>query len=302
MVKSDEVPSGLGISITVEPKEAEDRDKIAEGLGKLVSEDSSLYIGVDEETGQIVLHGVSELHLETTLYRLTHEYGANVIQGNPQVNYRETIDDEIDIEFEYVHKKQSGGAGQYAEVVAKLRSNKSSSGFKIINSIRGGDIPQEYIPGIEKGLLHAIKSGALAGYPVVDIEVEIIGGTFHDVDSSVFAFEICARRWFVDVMKYLKHRNKLYLVEPIMKVEVLSPVEYRDSILGSLNSRRGQVTGDGDDMGDKCIINANVPLSEMLGYTQTLRDMTQGRATFSAVFDYYDKVPINIQDALLENV
>jgi elongation factor G len=286
------------ISIAIEPKEMKDRDKMSIGLGKLVSEDPSLRVSFDEESGQTILSGMGELHLEIILDRLKREHKTEVTQGKPQVAYRETVAEGVEYEHEYVHKKQSGGAGQYAKIIAKLRTNRDGSGFKFINSIRCGSIPNEYIPGVQKGLEESIKRGALAGYPVVDIEVELIDGAYHDVDSSVMAFEICARNWLSDVMKTLHKQSKVYLIEPIMSVEVITPEDYNGDVIGNLNSRRGQIC-DSELKGNAYSIKANVPLSEMFGYINDLRGRTQGRATFSMSFSFYDKVPNNIQESLL---
>jgi len=286
------------ISIAIEPKEAKDRDRMSIGLGKLCSEDPSLRVSCDEESGQTILSGMGELHLEIILDRLKREHKTQVNQGKPQVAYRETVAQGTEFEHEYVHKKQSGGAGQYAKIIAKLRSNKDGSGFKFINSIRCGSIPNEYIPGVQKGLEESIKRGALAGYPVVDIEVELVDGAFHDVDSSVMAFEICARNWLTDVMKKLHKESKVYLIEPIMAVEVITPEDYNGDVIGNLNSRRGQIS-DSELRGNAYLIKANVPLAEMFGYINDLRGRTQGRATFSMGFSHYDKVPNNIQETLL---
>jgi elongation factor G len=232
------------------------------------------------------------------LDRLKREHKAEVKQGCPQVAYRETIDDEIEFDHEYKHKKQSGGSGQYAHVKAKLRKNKAGIGLNFINKIVGGAIPKEFIHGVEKGLYESIKAGAIAGYPVVGVEVELYDGTYHDVDSSVLAFEICARNWFTEAMKKLKEQKKFFLMEPIMKVEVSSPSEYQGSIAGSLSSRRGHITDTESRGGNSVIIKGDVPLAEMFGYIQTLRGMTQGRATFSMTFGFYERVPTNIQDNL----
>ena len=291
----------LVISITIEPKEAKDGERIYMELDKLVSEDASLFLAFDEDSGKAILSGMSELHLKTTLDRLIHEQGINIIQGKLRVNYRETIADGLDFEYEYTHKKQSGSAGQYARILATIRSNKSCAGFKLINSIRANEIPSEYIPGIEIGLIKASKSGILAGRQVVGVEVELKDGAYEDVDSSIMAFEICAKNWFVNVMGHLKHQEQLYLIEPRMNVEVILPEEYIGEVKGHLNSKRGQITNVYPCGESAYAIQANVPLYEILGYNQTLNDLTQGCASFSAVFDRYDKVPIYIQNAFLEN-
>ncbi len=286
------------ISIAVEPKDTKDRDKMSIGLGKLVSEDPSLSISFNEESGQTIISGMGELHLEIVLDRLKREHKAEVKQGQPQVAYRETIDESAELDHGYTHKKQSGGAGQFAHMKAKVRRNKEGNELKFINKIVGGSIPKEYIPGVEKGLNESMKSGVIAGYPVVGVEVELYDGSYHDVDSSVLAFEICARSWFTEAMKKLKNEKKFYLMEPIMKVEVSTPVDYQGSIAGSLSSRRGCITDTESKGGNSVIMKADVPLAEMFGYIQSLRGMTQGRATFSMTFGYYEKVPSNIESEL----
>lgn len=286
------------ISVAIEPKETKDRDKMSIGLGKLVSEDPSLRVAFDEESGQTILSGMGELHLEIIIDRLKREHKVEITQGKPQVAYRETIDASVDFENEYVHKKQSGGAGQYAKVVAKIRSNRDGCGFKFINSIRCGSIPSEYIPGVEKGFEESVKRGALAGYPVVDVEIELVDGAYHDVDSSVMAFEIAARHWFTETMKKLQFQGKVYLIEPIMSVEVITPEEYNGDVIGNLNSKRGQIC-DSELRHNAYIIKANVPLAQMFGYINDLRGRTQGRATFSMFFSHYEKVPSNIQEEIL---
>ena len=287
------------ISIAIEPCEAKDRDRFSIGIGKLVSEDPSLRVHFDEESGQTILSGMGELHLEIILDRLKREHKCVVTQGQPQVAYRETIAESTCLEHEYTHKKQSGGAGQYGKMVAIIRSNRDGSGFKFINSIRGGAIPSEYIPAVEKGLRSSILRGALAGYPVVDIEVELVDGAYHDVDSSAMAFEICARVWLTDVIKKLTATNKAYLIEPIMAVEVITPEDYNGDVIGNLNSRRGQIC-DSELRGNAYLIKANVPLAGMFGYINDLRSRTQGRATFSMSFNHYDRVPFSIQEGLLK--
>jgi len=286
------------ISVAIEPKDTKDRDKMSIGLGKLASEDPSIRLAFNEESGQTIISGMGELHLEIVLDRLKREHKAEVKQGCPQVAYRETVSDDAELDHPYTHKKQSGGAGQYAHMKAKVRKNTESNDLKFINKIVGGAIPKEYIPGVEKGLAESMKNGVIAGYPVVGIEVELYDGSYHDVDSSVLAFETCARQWFKEAMKKLKNEKKFFLMEPIMKVEVTSPMDYQGSIAGSLSSRRGCITDTESKGGNSVIIKADVPLAEMFGYIQTLRGMTQGRATFSMTFGFYEKVPTNIQDSL----
>jgi len=239
------------------------------------------------------------LHLEIVIDRLKREHKVEVKQGAPQVAYRETIDDNAEIDLGYQHKKQSGGASQFASMKAKMRKNKDGNDLKFVNKIVGGAIPKEYISGVEKALQDSMKSGAIAGYPVVGgIEVELYDGSYHDVDSSVLAFEIAARHWFTEAVTKLKEQKKFFLMEPIMKVEVMSPVEYQGVIAGTLSGRRGQITDTEARTGNSMVIKADVPLAEMFGYIQTLRGMTQGRATFSMHFGYYEKVPTNIQESL----
>ena len=286
------------ISIAIEALTAGERDRLSIGLGKLASEDPSLHVCHDEESGQTIISGMGELHLEIVIDRLNREHKAEVKRGDPQVAYRETVDDNAELDLGYQHKKQSGGAGQFASLKAKMRKNKECNELKFINKIVGGSIPKEYIPGVEKGLKDSMKSGAVAGYPVVGIEVELYDGSYHDVDSSVLAFEIAARHWFTEAMTKLKEQKKFFLMEPIMKVEVTSPMEYQGTIAGSLSSRRGQITDTEVKTGNSVIVKADVPLAEMFGYIKTLRGMTQGRATFSMSFGYYEKVPINIQESL----
>lgn len=289
------------ISVSVEPKDTKEKDKMGIGIGKLCQEDPSLSASFDAETGQTILKGMGELHLEIIIDRLKREHKVEVKQGQPKVSYRETIDENASYEEVYTHKKQSGGSGQYASMKAIMRKNKIDPSLNFINKIFGGAIPKEYIPGVEKGLEESMKSGVIAGYPVVNIEVELIDGAFHDVDSSVLAFEICAKHWFTEAMKSLKAQKKFFLMEPIMKVEVSSPADYQGSIVGDLNSRRGCITETETRGGNSIIIKANVPLANMFGYIQTLRSMTQGRATYSMTFDHYEKVPESIQKSLTES-
>ena len=286
------------ISVAIEASDKNHRDKMAIGLGKLLSEDPSLRSNYNEESGQTILSGMGELHLEIIIDRLRREHKAEVKQGAPQVAYRETIDNKAEVEYKYVHKKQSGGSGQFAHIEAIIRKNTEGSELKFVNKIVGGVIPKEFIPGVEKGLAESIKSGVIAGYPVVGIEVELRHGSFHDVDSSVLAFEICARNWLTDVMKKLRDEKKFFLMEPIMKVEVRGPSEYQGVMSGSMNSRRGQLTDTESSMGNAVTIKADVPLSRMFGYIQDLRGLTQGRSTFTMAFGYYERVPSSVQEEI----
>lgn len=277
------------IEIAVEPKTKADQEKMSIALQKLASEDPSFRVSTDHESGQTILKGMGELHLDIKVDIMKRTYGVDANIGAPQVAYRETITREA--ELDYTHKKQSGGSGQFAKVTMVFRPGQPGSGFVFNNKIVGGAIPKEYIPGVEKGLEASKDSGALAGFPVVDFEVDLIDGSYHDVDSSVLAFEIAARAAFREAMR----KAGAQLLEPMMKVEAVTPEEYMGDIIGDLNSRRGQIAGM-EDRGNAKVITAMVPLSSMFGYVNTLRSMSQGRASFSMVFDHYEAVPAHISE------
>ncbi len=277
------------IEIAVEPKTKADQEKMSIALQKLASEDPSFRVTTDHESGQTILKGMGELHLDIKVDIMKRTYGVEANIGAPQVAYRETITKEADID--YVHKKQSGGSGQYAKINLIFRPGQPGTGFIFNNKIVGGAVPKEFIPGVEKGLTMSKDSGVLAGFPVVDFEVDLVDGGYHDVDSSVLAFEIAARGAFRDGMR----KAGAQLLEPMMKVEAVTPEEYMGDIIGDLNSRRGQIAGM-DDRGNAKVITAMVPLSSMFGYVNNLRSMSQGRASFSMVFDHYEAVPNHISE------
>ena len=282
------------ISLAVEPKTKSDQDKMSVAIGRLVSEDPSLKVEVDSESGQTILKGMGELHLEIIVDRMKREYGVEANVGAPQVAYRETISNKTTIN--YLHKKQSGGAGQFAGVEIIFEPLEQGGGFEFVNKIVGGSVPKEYIPGVEKGLNAAIKEGILAGYPVVDVKATLVDGKFHDVDSSALAFEIASKNAFRQLKEEKSAGAKV--LEPVMKVEVVTPEDYMGDVTGDLNRRRGQI-GNMTERGNAKVITAYVPLAEMFGYIQTLRGMSKGRAQYTMVLERYDPVPENISKTLM---
>ena len=276
------------IEIAIEPKSKNDQEKMSTGLQRLAAEDPSFRVSSDIESGQTIMRGMGELHLDILVDRLKREFNVEANIGAPQVAYRETITKEVEID--YTHKKQSGGSGQFARVKIKF-APLAEGGFEFNSSIVGGSVPREFIPGVEKGLNQAKDTGIIAGFPVIDFQAELIDGASHDVDSSVLAFEIAARAAFREAMDKAAAR----LLEPVMKVEVLTPEEYVGDIIGDLNSRRGQVGGM-DQRGNARAIDAMVPLANMFGYINTLRSMSQGRAQYSMQFDHYEQVPQAVAD------
>jgi len=288
------------IEIAVEPKTKADQEKMSTALQRLAAEDPSFRVKVDHESGQTIIAGMGELHLDILVDRMKREFKVEANIGAPQVAYRETITSEADVD--YTHKKQSGGSGQFARAQFKMRpSGDNEDGtrqdYNFINKIVGGNIPKEYIPGFEKGIVMAKDTGIIAGFPVINIEVELYDGAYHDVDSSALAFEIAARSAFKEAMQ----KAKPQLLEPMMKVEVVTPEEYMGDIIGDLNSRRGQVSSM-DDRGNAKVITAAVPLANMFGYINPLRSMSSGRAQFSMVFDRYEGVPQQIADEVKEKL
>ncbi|WP_298845339.1 elongation factor G [uncultured Roseobacter sp.] len=279
------------IEIAVEPKTKADQEKMSTGLARLAAEDPSFRVETDLESGQTIMKGMGELHLDILVDRLKREFKVEANIGAPQVAYRETISKEAEIT--YTHKKQSGGSGQFAEVKMILMPTEPGEGYSFESRIVGGAVPKEYIPGVEKGIQSVMDSGPLAGFPVIDFKVALIDGKFHDVDSSVLAFEIAARMGMREGMK----KAGAKLLEPIMKVEVVTPEEYTGGIIGDLTSRRGQVQGQ-DTRGNAIAIDAFVPLANMFGYINTLRSMSSGRANFTMQFDHYEPVPQNISDEI----
>ena len=279
------------IEIAVEPKTKGDQEKMSQGLARLAAEDPSFRVETDIESGQTIMKGMGELHLDILVDRLKREFKVEANIGAPQVAYRETIGHEV--EHTYTHKKQSGGSGQFAEVKLVITPTEPGEGYSFESKIVGGAVPKEYIPGVEKGIKSVMDSGPLAGFPVIDFKVALIDGKFHDVDSSVLAFEIAARMGMREGMK----KAGAKLLEPIMKVEVVTPEDYTGGIIGDLTSRRGQVTGQ-EPRGNAVAIAAMVPLANMFGYINTLRSMSSGRAQFTMQFDHYDPVPQNISEEI----
>jgi elongation factor G len=274
------------IEIAIEPKTKADQEKLGIALAKLAAEDPSFRVSTDAESGQTILKGMGELHLDikVDILRRTYKVDANI--GAPQVAYREKVSRSV--EHEYTHKKQSGGSGQFAKIKFNLIPGEPGTGFVFESKIVGGAVPKEYIPGVEKGLNSVIGSGILAGFPVVDIRVELTDGGYHEVDSSALAFEIASRAGLREALQ----KAGCVLLEPVMKVEVVTPEDYTGSVIGDLNSRRGQIQGQ-DMRGNAVVVNAMVPLANMFGYVNTLRSFSQGRANYTMQFDHYEEVPRN---------
>lgn len=279
------------IEIAVEPKTKGDQEKMSQGLARLAAEDPSFRVETDLESGQTIMKGMGELHLDILVDRLKREFKVEANIGAPQVAYRETISHEAEVD--YTHKKQSGGSGQFGRVKLVITPTEAGEGYSFESKIVGGAVPKEYIPGVEKGIQSVMDSGPLAGFPVIDFKVALIDGAYHDVDSSVLAFEIAARAGMREGMK----KAGAKLLEPIMKVEVITPEEYTGGIIGDLTSRRGQVSGQ-EPRGNAIAIDANVPLANMFGYINTLRSMSSGRAQFTMQFSHYDPVPQNISEEI----
>ncbi|MFL2634434.1 MAG: elongation factor G [Dehalococcoidia bacterium] len=279
------------ISVAVEPKTRDDQQKLSEAIQKLAEEDPTFKVRFDEETSQTVISGMGELHLEVLVDRMKREFNVVANIGKPQVAYRETITQEVKVQGKFV--RQSGGRGQYGDCVIEVYPRAKGEGFKFENLIVGGSIPREYINPVNKGVENALNSGAKAGYPVVDVGVKLIDGSFHPVDSSEMAFETAGSIAMRDALK----KAKSILLEPIMKIDVVSPEDYLGDVLGDLNSRRGQVLGS-EARGNTQVIHSLVPLAESFGYSTDLRSMTQGRATYSMEFDHYERVPENIAEEI----
>ncbi|HJD64147.1 MAG TPA: elongation factor G [Rickettsia endosymbiont of Sericostoma sp.] len=279
------------IELAVEPKSTADQEKMGMALSRLAAEDPSFRVSTDQESGQTVIKGMGELHLEIMVDRMKREFKVEVNVGAPQVAYRETITKRCEID--YTHKKQSGGAGQFARVKIIFEPQEAGEGFAFESKIVGGAIPKEFIPGVEKGLNNIKDTGVVAGYPMIDFKATLIDGAFHDVDSSVLAFEIATKAAFREGMP----KGNPKLLEPIMKVEVITPNEYMGDIIGDLNSRRGQMQSM-DPRGNAQVITANVPLAEMFGYVSTLRSLSQGRSQYSMVFSHYEQVPLQVAETI----
>ncbi len=277
------------IEVAVEPKSKADQEKMGVALNRLAQEDPSFRVTSDPESGQTIIKGMGELHLEIIVDRMKREFKVDANVGAPQVAYRESITKKI--EWDYTHKKQTGGSGQYAKVKIRFEPGAPGSGFVFENDVVGGAVPKEYVPGVEKGLTNAKETGVIAGFPVIDLKCTLIDGGYHDVDSNVMTFDIAARACFREALPKAGPR----LLEPMMKVEVVTPQEYMGDVIGDLNSRRGQVQGM-DSRGNAQVIAAMVPLANMFGYVNTLRSMTQGRAQYTMHFDHYEQVPPAIAD------
>ncbi|MBT4588010.1 MAG: elongation factor G [Rhodospirillaceae bacterium] len=283
------------IEIAVEPKTKVDQEKMGQALARLAAEDPSFRVASDEESGQTIIKGMGELHLDIIVDRMKREFQVEANIGAPQVAYRETIRSEIDVD--YTHKKQSGGSGQFARIKVTFSPLPPGSGYEFSSKVVGGNVPKEFIPGVEKGFKSSLETGPLAGFPVTDLKINLYDGASHDVDSSVMAFEIAARAAFREgVMK-----AKPCLLEPIMKVEVVTPEDYMGDIIGDLNSRRGAV-GSMDQRGNARVISCMVPLANMFGYVNTLRSMSQGRAQFSMHFDHYAELPAAVSEEVRERL
>ncbi|MCM8730842.1 elongation factor G [Hephaestia sp. GCM10023244] len=277
------------IELSVEPKTKADQERMGIALNRLAAEDPSFRVSSDQESGQTIIKGMGELHLEILVDRMRREFKVDANVGAPQVAYREYLAKPV--ELTYTHKKQSGGSGQFGEVKVKVIPGERGSGFQFFDEIKGGNIPREYIPSVEKGFRETAETGSLIGFPIIDFEVHLIDGKYHDVDSSALAFEICAR----GAMREAAQKAGIKLLEPIMKVEVVSPEEYLGDVIGDLNSRRGQIQGT-DSRGNAQTVDAVVPLANMFGYVNQLRSFTQGRAQYSMQFSHYDEVPQNVAD------
>ena len=281
------------IDVAVEPKSKADQEKLSKALMSLSQEDPTFRVRSDEETGQTIIAGMGELHLEVLVTRMLREFRVDAAVGKPQVAYRETIGSGVEGHV-YTHKKQTGGSGQYAEVKIDLIPAGPGGGYEFIDNITGGRIPKEYIPAVDAGIRDAMTAGVLAGFPVVDVHVALQDGKYHDVDSSDMAFKIAGTMAFKEAAR----RAQPTLLEPIMSVEVVTPDDYLGSVVGDLNSRRGQIQGT-EQRGNNQVVKAMVPLSEMFGYVGDLRTMTSGRASYTMQFDSYQKTPANVQEEIV---
>jgi elongation factor G len=281
------------ISVAVEPKTKADQEKMGVALQRLAKEDPSFRVSTDQESGQTIIAGMGELHLEIIVDRMKREFKVEANVGKPQVAYRETIRGKVESEGKFV--RQSGGRGQYGHVWLTVEPNPTGKGYEFVNGIVGGSIPREFIPAVDKGIKEAVETGVIAGYPVVDVKVTLFDGSYHDVDSSEMAFKIAGSMGFKEGFR----RARPVLLEPIMKVEVVTPEEYSGDVIGDLNRRRGQILGMDETPSGKAI-TAEVPLSEMFGYATTVRSMSQGRATFTMEFGKYTEVPPNIADGIIK--
>jgi len=283
------------IEVAVEPKTKGDQEKMGVALGRLAQEDPSFQVSTDQESGQTVIKGMGELHLEILVDRMKREFKVDANVGAPQVAYRETISRAAEVD--YTHKKQTGGSGQFARVKIQFEPLESGSGFVFESAVVGGSVPKEYIPGVQKGLKGARESGVIAGFPVIDFKATLVDGASHDVDSSVLAFEIAARQAFREGVS----KAGPMLLEPMMRVEVVTPEDYLGDVMGDLQARRGQPTGV-EDRGNAKVIQAQVPLANMFNYVNTLRSMSQGRAQYTMHFDHYAQVPQSVADEIVKKL
>jgi elongation factor G len=281
------------IHVAVEPKTKADQEKMGIALGRLAAEDPSFRVRTDEESGQTIMSGMGELHLEILVDRMKREFGVEANVGAPQVAYREAIRKMVEVEGKFV--KQSGGKGQFGRVMLKMEPNETGKGFEFIDAIKGGAVPREFIPAVEKGLRETLPNGVLAGFPVVDVKVTLFDGSYHEVDSNENAFKMAASIGFKDGMR----KASPVLLEPMMAVEVETPEDYAGTVMGDLSSRRGMVQGMDDMMGGGKVIKAEVPLAEMFGYSTSLRSATQGRATYTMEFKHYSEAPKNVAEAIM---
>jgi elongation factor G len=282
------------IAQAVEPKTKADQEKMGIALQRLASEDPSFRVRTDEESGQTIIAGMGELHLEIIVDRMKREFGVEANVGKPQVAYRETIR-KVCEESEGKFVKQSGGRGQYGHAVLKIEPNEPGKGYEFVDAIKGGVVPREYIPAVDKGVQEALNAGVVAGYPVVDVKVTLFFGSYHDVDSNENAFRMAGSMAFKDGCR----KASPVLLEPMMAVEVETPEDYAGTVMGDLSSRRGMVQGMDDMVGGGKAIKAEVPLSEMFGYSTTLRSLTQGRATYTMEFKHYAEAPKNVAEAVI---
>ena len=277
------------IDIAVEPKSKADQEKMGLALAKLAAEDPSFRVKTDEESGQTIISGMGELHLDIIVDRMKREFKVEANIGAPQVAYREAITRMV--EHDYTHKKQSGGSGQFARIKFRIEPNEAGAGFEFASEVVGGNVPKEYVPGVQKGVASVMGAGPLIGFPIVDVKFILTDGAYHDVDSSVLAFEIAGRAGFKEAIEKASPK----ILEPIMRVEVLTPEDYVGDVIGDLNSRRGQIRGT-EARGIAQVIDAMVPMSNLFGYVNSLRSLTRGRAHHSETFDHYERIPDHIID------
>ncbi len=277
------------IELSVEPKTKADQEKMGIALNRLAAEDPSFRVSTDHESGQTIIKGMGELHLEILVDRMKREFKVDANVGAPQVAYRESLKREVEVD--YTHKKQSGGSGQFGRVKVTVAPGERGSGVTFIDEVKGGNIPREYIPSVEKGMRETAETGSLIGFPIIDFEIRLTDGAYHDVDSSALAFEITGR----GAMREVAQKSGIKLLEPVMKVEVVTPEDYLGDVIGDLNSRRGQIQGT-DSRGNAQVVEAMVPLANMFGYVNELRSFTQGRAQYTMQFSHYEEVPQNVAD------